>query len=149
MTSVFDAAGGTEFFRRLAHAWHERCLADPVVAHAFSHGFHPDHSDRLAAYWAECCGGPPTFSTTIADESTVLRLHAGNGEHEDMDRRAEAAFDAALVDVGLAPDDTVATSLAAYFRWSNARMAAHPRSPDDVPDGMPMPRWSFDGPVGP
>jgi hypothetical protein len=25
-------------------------MADEVVSHAFSHGFHPEHSQRLAAY---------------------------------------------------------------------------------------------------
>jgi len=25
-------------------------MADEVVGHAFSHGFHPEHSQRLAAY---------------------------------------------------------------------------------------------------
>ena len=49
MQSVYDAAGGDQGLLRLAHAWHERVLADEVVAHAFSHGFHPDHSARLAA----------------------------------------------------------------------------------------------------
>jgi hemoglobin len=26
-------------------------------------------------------------------------------------------------------------------------MDAHPDTPDDVPDGLPFPRWSWDGPV--
>jgi len=33
-------------------------MADEVVSHAFSHGFHPNHSERLAAYWAEALLGP-------------------------------------------------------------------------------------------
>src|ERR1044072_4564032 len=60
--SVFDAAGGMPGLRRLAEAWHERVMADEVVSHAFSHGFHPQHSERLAAYWAEALGGPPMYS---------------------------------------------------------------------------------------
>ena len=36
--TIFDAAGGEKALLRLAHAWHARCLADPVVSHAFSHG---------------------------------------------------------------------------------------------------------------
>jgi len=27
-------------------------MVDDVVSHAFSHGFHPQHVERLAAYWA-------------------------------------------------------------------------------------------------
>jgi hemoglobin len=56
---VYAAAGGEPGLNRLAAAWHARVMADPVVSHAFSHGFHPDHTRRLAAYWTEALGGPP------------------------------------------------------------------------------------------
>jgi hemoglobin len=46
---VYAAAGGEPGLNRLAAAWHARVMADPVVSHAFSHGFHPDHTRRLAA----------------------------------------------------------------------------------------------------
>jgi hemoglobin len=46
---------------RLAEAWHQRVLADEIVAHAFSHGFHPLHTERLAAYWGEAWGGPTSI----------------------------------------------------------------------------------------
>ena len=49
MTSVYDAAGGADGLRRLAAAWHERVMADEVVAHAFSHGYHPEHTAVVEA----------------------------------------------------------------------------------------------------
>ena len=52
MQTVYEAAGGGEGMLRLAAAWHSRVMADEVVSHAFSHGFHPEHIERLAAYWA-------------------------------------------------------------------------------------------------
>ena len=55
--------------RRLADAWHRRVMADDVVGHAFSHGFHPQHVERLAAYWAEAFGGPSTYSDSYGDET--------------------------------------------------------------------------------
>jgi hypothetical protein len=58
LQTVFEAAGGIAGLRRLADAWHRRVMADDVVAHAFSHGFHPHHVVRLAACWAEALGGP-------------------------------------------------------------------------------------------
>jgi hemoglobin len=88
MQTVFEAAGGIDGLRRLADAWHRRVMADEVVAHAFSHGFHPRHVERLAAYWAEALGGPATYSDSYGDETTVVKMHSGNGEHEEMDRRA-------------------------------------------------------------
>ena len=66
MESVYDAAGGDEGLLRLAGAWHERVMADEIVSHAFSHGFHPQHTERLAAYWAEALGGPPATRRSSA-----------------------------------------------------------------------------------
>lgn len=39
MTTLCEAAGAHDVILALAHAWHERVLADEVVGHAFSHGF--------------------------------------------------------------------------------------------------------------
>jgi hemoglobin len=148
MATVYEAAGGDDGLRRLAHAWHERVLADEVVSHAFSHGFHPDHTERLAAYWAEALGGPATYSTAYGDETTVVRMHSGNGPHDDMDARAITCFDQALADVGLAGDDAVRRTLHDYFAWTTTHtMARYHRSADDVPGGLPMPRWGWDGPA--
>src|SRR3954469_11671385 len=113
--SVYEAAGGTEGLLRLAEAWHARVMADEVVSHAFSHGSHPRHSERLAAYWAEALGGPRTYSECYGDETTVVRMHSGNGVHEEMDRRAIASFDQALTDVGLMTDHPVREVLHDYF----------------------------------
>jgi hemoglobin len=143
--TIYEAAGGREAFIALAHAWHARCLADPVVSHAFSHGFHPQHTERLAAYWIESLGGPPDYSTSIGDESFVVRLHSGNGEHQEMDDRAQACFALALDDAGLPKDEALRAALKAYFRWATATMAAYPKSAADVPPGLRVPQWSWDG----
>lgn len=91
MESVFEAAGGTDGLRRLAAAWHTRVMDDEVVSHAFSHGFEPDHTERLK------------------DAQLVTVLHD-------------------------------------YFAWAtNTTMAAYHRSADDVPEDLPIPRWSWDG----
>jgi len=146
MRSVYEAAGGNDGVRRLAGAWHARVLADEIVSHAFSHGFRPDHTERLAAYWAEALGGPSTYSDAYGDETAVVRLHSGNGRHEDMDRRAIACFDQALEDAGLAADETLRQVLHDYFAWAmTTAMGRYPRSADDVPDGLRIPRWSWDG----
>src|SRR4249920_3349030 len=118
MQTVYEAAGGADGLLRLANAWHARVMADEVVSHAFSHGFHPEHTERLAAYWAEALGGPAAYSEAYGDETSVVRLHSGNGVHEEMDRRAIACFDQALVDAGLAKDATLAQALHDYFAWA-------------------------------
>jgi hemoglobin len=114
MPTVYEAAGGASGLLLLANASHARVMADEVVSHAFSHGFHPEHSQRLAAYWGEALGGPTTYTDCYGDETSVVRLHSGNGPHEDMDRRAIVCFDHALADVGLA-DAEVGRVLYDYF----------------------------------
>jgi len=145
--TIYEAAGGHQAFVRLAHAWHARCLADPIVSHAFSHGYHAHHSARLAAYWAEALGGPPEYTGSMGDESTVVRMHSGNGEHREMDERAQICFAQALDDAGLPDEPRLRDTLAAYFRWATDEMAAYPESADAVPDGLALGQWSWDGPV--
>lgn len=146
METVYEAAGGSEGLLRLAEAWHARVMADEIVSHAFSHGFHPQHSERLAAYWAEALGGPAAYSGVYGDETFVVRLHSGNGEHGEMDRRAIECFDQALQDVGIAADGPVRETLHDYFAWATTTtMADYHESADEVPDGLSIPRWSWDG----
>ena len=147
--SVYDAMGGAEAVHALAHHWHERVLADPVVSHAFSHGFRDDHTERLAAYWVEQLGGPTAYTDGIGDHSEVLRLHSGNGEHAEMDRRSEACFARAMDDAGLPDDDRLRATLTAWFHWGVELMDTYPETPDAVPDHLPLPRWTWDGPVVP
>jgi hemoglobin len=137
MATPYDAMGGADAVLAVAHAWHERVMADPVVSHAFSHGFRDDHTERLAAYWAEVLGGPATYSRTMGDESHVIRLHSGNGPHDEMDRRAVDCFADALRDAGV-PEPLHAT-LVEWFRDANQYVNHHFTSPDTVPDGLPMP----------
>jgi hemoglobin len=143
MQSVYEAAGGLPGLTRLAAAWHERVLADEVVSHAFEHGYRADHTSRLAAYWAEALGGPPSE----IDETTVVRMHSGNGPHEEMDRRAIACFDEALTDAGFT--DPLRRVLHDYFAWATTTtMNRYHHSADEVPPGLTVPRWSWSSTAG-
>ena len=146
MQTVFEAAGGMDGMRRLAGAWHDQVMADEEVAHAFSHGFKPDHTERLAAYWAEALGGPAAYSDSYGDETSVVKIHSGNGEHEEMDRRAIACFDQALADTGLDKNGALRQVLHDYFAWATTTtMARYHKSAEDVPSGLRIPRWGWDG----
>jgi hemoglobin len=146
MATVYEAAGGTEGLRRLARAWHARVMADELVSHAFSHGYRADHSERLAAYWAEALGGPVGYTAQYGDESSVVRIHSGNGPHDEMDQRAIACFDLALADAGLAAGARLRQVLHDYFAWATTvTMARYHGSAGDVPDGLALPHWSWDG----
>ena len=143
---MYEAAGGHEGLLRLAEAWHSRVMADEIVSHAFSGGFHPQHTERLAAYWAEALGGPAIYSGTYGDETSVVQIHSGNGPHEEMDRRAIACFDQAMQDAGLEEVGLLQQVLHDYFTWATTTtMSRYHDSADEVPEGMSIPRWSWDG----
>ena len=144
--SLYEFAGGDAAFLALAQAHHARCLADPELNHPFSHADqHPQHVERLAQYWAEVLGGPATFSTTCGDESSVLRLHRGNGEMGDLPERFYNCFVAALDDVGLPDDPEFRAAMQAYMRWAVDNVMTYAAVGTVVPEGMPMPRWNWDG----
>ena len=80
----------------------------------------------------------------------MVRLHSGNGEHDEMDRRAIACFDQALIDIGLEEEERLRGALHDYFAWATTTtMAQYHESADDVPAGLRIPHWSWDGLVAP
>ena len=144
--TLYEFAGGDPAFRALAAAHHERCLADPELNHPFSHpGQHPQHVDRLGWYWAEVMGGPPRFSQECADHSAMLRMHAGNGDMSDLGRRFVACFVQAADDAGLPADPEFRAALRAYMEWAVAEVLTYRGPAEDVPAGLAMPRWSWNG----
>ena len=117
-----------------------------MVSHAFSHGFHPDHTARLAAYWAEALGGPADYTGTIQDQTRSCRMHSGNGPHDEMDRLALHCFVAALDDADIPDDPRLRATLADYFDRGIATLNHTYETLDEVPDGPPLAHWSWDGP---
>jgi len=134
MSTLYEQAGGFDALLDLCRRWHDLCLADPVAAHPFEHAMHPHHDERLAAYLSEALGGPPLYTAGYGDESAVQRMHAGNGEHPDLDEACLDLFDQALADVGI--DRPAAVRISAYFRRATQAMNAYSDSADQVPDGL-------------
>lgn len=144
--SLYEYAGGLPALTEVARATHERCLADPELNHPFAHAdLHPEHVERLAAYWAEVLGGPPLFTDTCGDHSGVLRMHAGNGDMDDLGRRFVACFVAAMDDAGLPKDHEFRAALGSYMEWAVAEVNAHPDTDESVTSGLPMPHWTWGG----
>ncbi len=145
--TLFEFAGGEPAFLALATAHHARCLEDPELNHPFSHdGQHPKHVERLAAYWAEVMGGPPTYSRSCGDESHVLRMHAGNGDITDLGRRFVKCFDRAVDDAGLPQDPVFRAAMHAYMVWAVEVVLAYSDAEALIPPAAEMPRWGWDGP---
>jgi hemoglobin len=144
--TLFEFAGGEPAFLALAKAHHARCLADPELNHPFSHpDQHPQHVERLAAYWAEVTGGPPSFSQSCGDHSAVLRMHARNGDMGDLGERFLDCFDRAAADAELPMDPAFRAALHAYMRWAVDDVLAYSAEDAVVAPGAAVPRWGWDG----
>jgi hemoglobin len=144
--TLYEFAGGEAAFVALAAAHHERCLADPELNHPFSHeDQHPQHIERLAAYWAEVMGGPPTYSASCGDHSAMLQMHAGNGDMSDLGRRFVDCFVAAADDARLPDDPTFRAALRSYMTWAVDDVLIYSPENSQVPAALGMPHWSWDG----
>ncbi len=142
--SMFEYAGGAPAILALAQAHHARCLADPELNHPFSHpDQHPQHVERLAAYWGEVLGGPPVFSEQCSDQASMVRLHCGNGDMTDLGRRFVACFVAAADDARLPADPEFRAALREYMEWAVSDVLGYEGT--KVPETIAMPHWTWEG----
>src|SRR5690606_30087281 len=143
--SIFEAAGGRRAMRYLASGRAPEGLADPAVSPALSAGGADGHVERLAHYLAEALGGGDHYRRTYGEPAQVDRLHAGNGEHPEMDSAAIAAFDRAVRRAGI--PQPAAGKIRRYWAWATrGPMAAHPESPDTVPADQGVHTWTWGDP---
>lgn len=143
--SIYEFAGGDEAFLALAAAHHERCLADPVLSHPFSHPGDPNHVQHLAAYWAEVFGGPRRYSSSLGGQSFALGLHASTDAEHDLGRRFVECFVGAADDAGLPADARFREALRDYMEWAVSQVMAVSPQGSKVPESLPMPLWTWDG----
>ena len=87
-----------------------------------------------------------THSLLLVDDEPAVLFTLQVVLHDEMDRRAIACFDLALADVGLAKDDVLRQVRHDYFAWATTTtISRYHQSADDVPNGLTIPRWSWDG----
>jgi hemoglobin len=144
--TLFEYAGGEPALLALATAHHARCLADPELNHPFSHpDQNPQHVQRLAAYWAEVLGGPPTFSKSCGDQASVVYMHSGNGDMTDLGRRFVECFVQAVDDANLPEDPEFRAAMRAYMEWAVADVLSYSDDEAKALSTLPLPHWSWDG----
>ena len=145
--SIYEFAGGETAFLALAAAHHERCLQDPELSHPFSRGVSPDHIANLAAYWAEVFGGPARYSEAHGGHSAMLELHARQGSGDDFGPRFVACFMQAADDARLPDDPDLRAARRSYMEWAVEEVVSYAPPDASVPPGLPVPRWSWNGPA--
>jgi hemoglobin len=140
--SIFEFAGGEPAFQALATAHHERCLRDPELSHPFLNPGHPQHVERLGAYWAEVFGGPARYPE---GHSGMLEVHARQGADADFGSRFVECFVRAADDAGLPDDPEFRRQLRDYMRWAVDEVLHYSPADAQVPAAMTTPRWTWDG----
>ena len=143
--SIYEFAGGDPAFLALAAAHHERCLQEPEISHAFSHGFNPEHVENLAFYWAEVFGGPNRYSVLHGGHSRMLEIHARTGAAEDWGQRFLDCFVQAVDDAGLPADPELRSALRSYMEWATGEVMSYAPAASLVPPELPVPRWGWNG----
>jgi hemoglobin len=143
--SIYEFAGGDPAFLALAAAHHERCLQEPEISHAFSHGFNPDHVENLAFYWAEVFGGPNRYSVLHGGHSRMLEIHARTGAADDWGQRFVGCFVQAMDDAGLPAELELRSALRSYMEWATGEVMGYAPAESQVPPELPVPRWGWSG----
>jgi hemoglobin len=144
--TIYTYAGGAPAFLALATAHHARCLADPVLNHPFSHADqNPQHVQRLADYWAEVFGGPPTFTAEAGDHSALLKMHAHMGADDDLGDRFLACFVGAVDECFASADPELRAVFRAYMQWAVDDVMSYDPPDAVVPEGVAVPRWDWTG----
>ena len=145
--SLYEFAGGGDAFLGLAAAVTERCIADPELNHAFSHGLSPNHNEHLAGYWAEVFGGPPSYSRSLGGHSGMLTIHAAQGAPDEWGDRFETCFLQGLDDAELPTDPEFRNAMREYIHWATREVNAYSPIGSSVKPNLTMPRWSWQGRV--
>jgi hemoglobin len=143
--TIYEAAGGAPAMHALAAAHHARCLAHPVLGHPFQHGTKPDHVERLAAYWTEVLGGPPTFTESYGGHSGMLSIHANQGMGPELGEAFVECFAAAADDAHLPDDPELRGALHAYMQWAVAEVESYNPPEARVSPALPVPKWTWTG----
>jgi len=143
--SIYEYAGGARAFLELAADFHARCLVDSVLEHPFSHTSNPEHVQRLADYWGEVFGGPPTYSRSYGGHSAMLGLHANQGAEADLGDRFVQVFMAAVDDAPLPEDPELRAALHAYMTWATDEVMSYSPRDATVSPGLPVPHWDWSG----
>ena len=146
--TLFEWAGGLPALRRMTALFFERYVPeDPLLAPMFAN-IPPDHSERVASWFAEVFGGPPRYRSTYGDYAHFFERHANLAVSDDhMTRWVDLLLRSAR-DAGLDTDPELWSALTSYVEWEARRVMQASQPDSTTPDDLDSPRWDW-GPVGP
>ena len=85
------------------------------------------------------------YTELLGGYEHMLARHRGLGITQEQRLRFVTLLSAAADTAGLPDDPEFRGALGAYMEWAVHDTGAYPDSEDDVPPGLSIPRWSWDG----
>ena len=145
--SLFDWAGGTPAFERLARVFYARVAQDAVLAPVFAR-MSPDHPAHVAEFLAEVFGGPKTYSAR-GGHPEMIRHHLGRMLTEPQRRRWAQLIAECADDADLPGDPEFRSAFVAYVEWGSRLAVLNSQAGVSVDAGAKMPVWGWGVPGGP
>jgi hemoglobin len=150
--TLYDWIGGLDAIKRLTTHFYAVVPNDPLLAPVFA-ALPAEHAEHVAYFLAEVLGGPPRYSSDVADSrgghATMVAHHLGRMLTEQQRTRWVQLLLASADAVGFPDDPEFRSAFVAYLEWGSriAVINSQPGVPDPKP--APMPRWGWGVPGGP
>jgi hemoglobin len=141
--TVYEWAGGSEAFERLAEIFYRRHVhGDEILGPVFAN-MPADHPHHVALWLAEVFGGPSEYSEQHGGYAHMVAMHIGLALTEPQRARWVQLIGLAADDAGLPSDPEFRSAFIAYIEWGT-RLALHNSQPGaNPPPEAPMPRWGW------
>ena len=101
--SLYTLAGGERQLHRLAEAFYERVLVDPLLRPLFRDPAE-DHAERLTLWLSELLGGPALHTEARGGFAVMAAAHHRLGITEEQRQRWVDHMRAACAEVGLSDE---------------------------------------------
>lgn len=142
--SLYDHAGGQVALRHFVDVFYRSVLRDPVLQPVFGDG-RPEHVDHLAAFDAECFGGPDEFTRVMGGFDHLIAVHRGLRISEPQRQRFVELYLAAADAAGLPDDVPFRRALRSHVEFGTqvAVQNSHADTDDQLHPLRHVPLWSW------
>ena len=140
--TLYEWAGGSEAFERLAAAFYTRVREDELLAPLFAR-MSEDHPHNVATWLAEVFGGPLAYTEEHGGYAHMLSKHLGLAISEEQRARWAQLMSLAADDADLPSDPEFRSAFVAYIEWGTRIALANSQPGATPPPKAPVPRWGW------
>jgi hemoglobin len=146
METLYEHAGGDEALHRFIDIFYASVLADPLLQPLFGAG-RPHHVAHLAAFDAECFGGPDRFTREMGGFAGLIDTHRHLHITEAQRERFVALYMAAADKAGLPSDPPFREALREHVEFGSkvAMQNSHAKTDAELHPLREVPLWTWPG----